>query len=71
MYIVAIGWLYVVLMFAIGHPSVVGGVLSFLFYGLLPAALFFWLAGRRARRSRMAADELPHAPDGQDARRDE
>jgi hypothetical protein len=57
MYIVAIAWLYVALMMAITEPSLIGGVLSFLFYGLLPLALLLWLFGGPARRrARMRAD---------------
>ena len=36
MYIVAIGWLYVTLLIAVNEPSVVAGIISFLFYGLMP-----------------------------------
>jgi hypothetical protein len=50
MYIVAIAWLYVTLMMAITEPSVVGGVLTFLFYGLFPLALVLWLFGGPSRR---------------------
>lgn len=50
MYIVAIAWLYVTLMMAITEPSVVGGILTFLFYGLLPLALVLWLFGGPSRR---------------------
>lgn len=50
MYIIAIGWLYVVLMMALTSPSVVAGVLTFFFYGLAPCALFLWLIGTPQRR---------------------
>jgi hypothetical protein len=43
MYIVAIGWLYVTLLVAANEPTVVAGVISFLFYGLLPCSLLMWL----------------------------
>jgi membrane protein implicated in regulation of membrane protease activity len=54
MYIVAIGWLYVVLMMALTETSVTAGILTFLFYGLAPLALFLWLVGTPARRRRSA-----------------
>lgn len=54
MYIVAIGWLWVVLMMALTETSVTAGILSFLFYGLAPLALFLWLVGTPARRRRSA-----------------
>lgn len=50
MYIVAIGWLFVVLMLALAEGSAVGGALTFLLYGLAPLALFLWLAGTPQRR---------------------
>jgi hypothetical protein len=57
-YIVAIGWLYVVLMMSVTERSVVAGVATFVFYGLAPLALFLWLAGTpQRRRNRRSADE--------------
>lgn len=50
MYIVAIGWLWVVLMMAVTETSVTAGLLTFFFYGLAPLALFLWLVGTPARR---------------------
>ena len=55
MYIVAIAWLYVTLMMAITENSVVGGVLTFVFYGLAPLGLFLWVFGTPARRRRKLA----------------
>lgn len=52
MYIVAIGWLWVVLMMAVTESSITAGLLTFIFYGLAPLALFLWLAGTPARRKR-------------------
>lgn len=52
MYIVAIGWLYVTLLIAVNEPSVVAGIISFLFYGLMPCSLLLWLGGSKARRQR-------------------
>jgi hypothetical protein len=58
-FIIAITWLYVILMMAITERSVVGGVLTFFFYGLVPCFLLLWLtgaaAGIRARRRARAA----------------
>lgn len=55
MYLVAIGWLYVALMMAVAeanHPSgtVLGGIVTFLFYGLLPTALLMYVMGTPLRR---------------------
>lgn len=57
MYIVAIAWLYVTLMMAATENSMVAGVLTFLFYGLLPCALFVWLFSTPQRRRNRQAKE--------------
>lgn len=57
MYIVAIAWVYVTFMMAVTETSVVAGVLTFLFYGLAPLALFLWIFGTPARRRAMARSE--------------
>lgn len=58
MYLVAIAWLYVALLAAVSDDTVVGGVLTFVFYGLAPLALFLWLFGSRTRRRRREAAQL-------------
>lgn len=73
MYIVAIAWLYVTLMMAITEPSFVAGVLTFVFYGLLPCALLLWLIGtpqRKRNRLRVLADQELDQPDRSDTQRD-
>lgn len=78
MYIIAIGWLWVTLLMAVTEPNVVAGVLTFVFYGLLPCSLLMWLLGTPARRRRqrrqdsaVPGDELANAPDRGDAKRDQ
>lgn len=74
MYIVAIGWLWVVLMMALTETSVTAGILTFLFYGLAPLALFLWLVGTPARRRRLAdqaVDQQVGKSDRDDAGRDQ
>ena len=58
MYIIAIGWLYVTVLVAASEPTLIAGILSFLFYGLLPCSLLIWLGGSKARRQRRAHQEL-------------
>ncbi|PKO51876.1 MAG: hypothetical protein CVU26_07690 [Betaproteobacteria bacterium HGW-Betaproteobacteria-2] len=82
MYIVAIAWLYVTLLMAFTESSFTAGILTFLFYGLLPCALFIWIVGtpqRRRNRLRAAqcADEQQTSlqnqldqPDGSNPQRD-
>ena len=80
MHIVAIAWLYVTLMMAITEKNLTAGVLTVLFYGLAPCALFLWLAGtprrrRAAQRRSSAADsaagEIVNHPDAADTRPDQ
>lgn len=74
MYIVAIAWLYVALMMAITEPSIVAGILTFLFYGLLPCALLVWLIGtpqRRRNKLRDSVQQLAGEPDRGHTQHDE
>lgn len=54
MYIIAIGWLYVTLLVAANEGSIVAGIISFTFYGLLPCGLLLWMSGTKVRRQRRA-----------------
>jgi len=68
MWIVAIGWMYVVTLMAATEPSVVGGMMTFLGYGVLPLSLVLYLGGVRLRRRPQAAppSEPAAAPDDAD-----
>lgn len=64
MYLVAIGWLYVALMMSVAEAtnvngSLLGAIVTFLFYGLMPVALVVYLMGSpmriRATQRREAA----------------
>jgi len=70
MYIVAIAWLYVVLLAAVSDTTVIGGVLTFVFWGAGPLALFLWLVGTPARHrtaSKSADGEKTAAKDSADS----
>lgn len=41
MHIVAIGWMYVVLMMSLTEKSFVAGVMTFLFYGVVPVGIIW------------------------------
>ena len=58
MYIIAIGWLYVTVLVAANEPSIIAGIISFSFYGLLPCGLLLWMSGTKVRRQRRAHQEL-------------
>jgi mannose/fructose/N-acetylgalactosamine-specific phosphotransferase system component IID len=74
MYIVAIGWVYVVLMMAVAEATssqgtVLGAVFTFLLYGVLPLSIVLYLMGtpgrRKARKTKEAAEAATSEnPDG-------
>ena len=73
MYIVAIGWAYVILMMAITASSV-GKALAILFFlGVLPIALFVYVADgpRRRRRSMPVTDQVADQRDTADSQTDQ
>jgi len=52
MHIVALAWIYVVLMMSITETSVVAGIATFLLYGMLPLSIILYLTGTRQRNRR-------------------
>jgi len=71
MYIVAIAWLYVAALAALTDTSVVGGVITFFFYGLFPAGLVLWMSGSKVRRQRLLAQERARQRDGSHTQADQ
>jgi hypothetical protein len=71
MYIVAIGWAYVILMMTITASSIGKGLAILIFLGVIPLALFSFVFGRPRRRSMTAADKLADQPDTTDPQRDQ
>lgn len=65
MWIVAIGWMYVVTLMAATEPSVVAGIMTFFGYGVLPLSLVLYLGGVRLRR-RVRQPVKPQAEPGSD-----
>ncbi|KGM41483.1 hypothetical protein JY96_19295 [Aquabacterium sp. NJ1] len=67
MWIVAAAWLYVTVMMALAEAtspqgSVLGAVITLVFYGLAPLALVLYLMGAPARRKALrAAEARAHA----------
>ena len=57
MYIVAIAWLYVVLMMSLTEQSWIAGIGTFVFYGVAPLSLVLWIVSTPARRRRRKAQE--------------
>lgn len=66
MYLVAIAWIYVVLMMAVAEAispqgSVLGAFFTFVLYGLLPLAIVLYILGTPARRRALKAAEAAEA----------
>ncbi len=62
MYLLAIGWLYVALMMSIAEAtntngSILGAIVTFTLYGLLPAALLMYILGTPQRKRRIKERE--------------
>lgn len=59
MYIVAIAWMYVVLMMSITEHSIVAGIMTFFMYGVLPLTIILYLMRTpHRRRQRQATEQL-------------
>lgn len=54
MLIVALAWIYVVLLMALTEPTFVAGTMTFLFYCALPLGILFYLTGGKRRKRRRA-----------------
>ncbi|KAB2321217.1 hypothetical protein F8A86_04860 [Betaproteobacteria bacterium SCN1] len=72
MYIVAIGWAYVILLMAITAGSIGKGLAILIFLGILPIGVFVYAFGRRkpAKRSVPVSDQMSHPGDASDSERD-
>jgi len=74
MYIVAIGWAYVILMMAITASSIGKALAILIFLGVLPLALFVYTfdrPSRRRRRSVPVVEEVADQRDGSDTQSDQ
>lgn len=58
MLIVAVAWIYVVGLMALTETSVVAGIVTFLFYCVLPLSTTCYIAGSGKRKARRRAAEL-------------
>jgi hypothetical protein len=67
MHLVAIAWIYVVVMAALAEAvspngSVLGAVITFLLYGLLPLSIVLYIMNTPARRAARRAAEAAERP---------
>jgi hypothetical protein len=62
MWIVAIGWIYVVGLMALTERSALIGIMTFFGYCVLPLSLLFYITGTKRRRARREAAQRKAAP---------
>jgi hypothetical protein len=73
MYIVAVGWIYVTLMMSVAEATntngtLLGAIVTFILYGILPTALMVYLMGTPQRNKARKAKEAAWAHgDGRDS----
>lgn len=72
MYIVPIAWLYVTVMMAVAEATnstgtVLGGIITFLLYGLLPVSIIVYVMGAPTRKRAIKAKERAELADAQAA----
>ena len=70
MYLIVIAWLYVVLMMAVAEAfstqgSLLGAVITFLLYGVLPLGLVIYIMNTPPRKARLKAEEALQAQSAQ------
>ena len=57
MYIIAIAWTYVALMAAITETTLLGGIITFIFWGVLPVSIILYVLSSPARKRRAKQKE--------------
>ena len=58
MHIVALAWIYVVGLMAITEKSVIGGIMTFVFYCLIPLSLLWYIANSKKRATALKKQTL-------------
>ncbi|MBX9901405.1 MAG: hypothetical protein K2Y28_11545 [Burkholderiaceae bacterium] len=61
LYLIAIAWIYVVMLMALTEVSVIAGIMTFLFFCALPLTVVFYLMlapSRKRRRAAAAKEQL-------------
>lgn len=50
LYLIAIAWIYVVLLMSLAESSFIAGVMTFIFYCVIPLGLVLYILGSPARK---------------------
>lgn len=57
MYIIAIGWMYVVTLMAATETNFTAGLVTFIFYGAFPCSVLMYILGTKRRKQKRLAKE--------------
>ena len=68
MWIVAVAWIYVVVLMAATEPTVTGGIMTFLAYCVVPLSILFYLTGSKRRRAKRELQARKAAKTGEATR---
>ena len=71
MHLILIAWLYVALMVSATEPNLVGSVMSFVFYGLIPCAIIAYIGTTGQRKKRRRLNEAAGERHGTESERDQ
>lgn len=66
MYIVAIGWLYVVVLMALAEPTFTAGLTTLLLFGVLPIGMLVIVRNGSKRSRRLRREAIERAMSGED-----
>jgi bacteriorhodopsin len=67
MHIIVIAWIYVVFMMSITEASVIGGIMTFVLYGLLPLSIILYLLRTNHRRRKRKQGRAEQAGEDSDS----
>jgi sulfite exporter TauE/SafE len=71
MYIVAIGWLYVVVLMAISEESITSAAMTLLLFGVLPIGMLIVVRSGSKRSRRLRREAIRRATSGDDRAADD
>ncbi|WP_338761301.1 hypothetical protein [Massilia sp. METH4] len=63
MLIVALAWIYVVLLMSFTEPTVVAGIMTFLLYCVLPLGILLYVTGGKRRMEKRRRRERERTPE--------
>ncbi len=58
LYLIAIAWIYVVLLMSLAESSLIAGTMTFIFYCIIPLGLVLYILSSPARKRQIRAKEL-------------